>query len=79
MTPRDPMCDNDDCDFDDDLGRWVHATKHEAEDCDYTGCSHQGCDADKYVPLTQEQIREAVRNAPPTSFLANINLGGAVL
>lgn len=79
MPLRDTMCDNDDCEFDDDLGRWVHAEAHDAADCDYQGCSHQGCGADEYVPLTPAQFRKKIRNAPPTSFLANVRLGGAVL
>lgn len=79
MPLRDPMCDNDDCEFDDDLGRWVHAEAHDPADCDYRDCSHQGCDAEEYTPLTVEQIRERIRSAPPSSFLANINLGGPVL
>lgn len=53
MLPRDPHCDNDDCDYDEE-GRWVHV---------------EGCDAEGFPAMTEEQARELVRNAPPDSFL----------
>lgn len=68
MIPRDPRCDNDDCYEDEDPttggGMWVHV---------------ETCDAEELPLLTTEQARELIRNAPPNSFLANINLGGAPL
>lgn len=67
---RDPYCDNDDCEFDPDLGRWVHAEEHDPAACDYPGCSHQGCDADEHTPLTLAQALHMVAEAPPNSFLA---------